>query len=445
MLAPQDRRPSYLWRLLVTTDESMSPIVIGFERMIGGYDAATDWDAVMATAVLAMIPPAMVVILIQRRFLEGLVDTEKQDPAPHRPESVMAAISLHNVIKRYGSGPKANQVIHGVSAEIADHEFIVIVGPSGCGKSTLLRMVAGLEDVTEGEIAIGGRVVNDTEPSDRDIAMVFQNYALYPHMSVFDNMAYGLKIAKVPLDEIKVRVDQAAKILELGPFLQRKPRELSGGQRQRVAMGRAIVRQPQVFLFDEPLSNLDAKLRAQTRLEIQKLHKELAVTSLFVTHDQVEAMTLAQRMIVMNAGRVEQIGTPEEVYHRPATTFVASFVGSPPMNLIRGNADGSRFTAGGQTLMLPAAAPRTGELVLGLRPEHAELSPTGSAGWQLKVEALEMLGAERLVYGHVGDTLFTVRVDATREPPKVGDTVSLVTRPKHLHWFDAATTQRVPA
>ncbi|HEY9238082.1 MAG TPA: sn-glycerol-3-phosphate ABC transporter ATP-binding protein UgpC, partial [Burkholderiaceae bacterium] len=265
----------------------------------------------------------------------------------------MAAISLRNVVKRYGTGPKANPVIHGVNAEIADHEFIVIVGPSGCGKSTLLRMVAGLEEITDGEIAIGGRVVNDTEPSERDIAMVFQNYALYPHMSVFDNMAYGLKIAKVPLDEIKVRVDKAAKILELGPFLQRKPRELSGGQRQRVAMGRAIVRQPQVFLFDEPLSNLDAKLRAQTRLEIQKLHAELGVTSLFVTHDQVEAMTLAQRMIVMNAGRMEQIGTPDEVYHRPATTFVASFIGSPPMNLIKGHADGSRFTAGGQTLTLP--------------------------------------------------------------------------------------------
>ena len=201
-------------------------------------------------------------------------------------------------------------MIHGVDAEIADGEFIVIVGPSGCGKSTLLRMVAGLEEISGGEIAIGGRVVNDIEPSERDIAMVFQNYALYPHMSVFDNMAYGLKIAKVPLAEIKARVDKAAKILELGALLARRPRELSGGQRQRVAMGRAIVRQPQVFLFDEPLSNLDAKLRAQTRLEIQKLHAELGVTSLFVTHDQVEAMTLAQRMIVMNAGRMEQIGTP---------------------------------------------------------------------------------------------------------------------------------------
>jgi sn-glycerol 3-phosphate transport system ATP-binding protein len=239
--------------------------------------------------------------------------------------------SLRNVVKTLRhSGKKANQVIHGVNAEIADGEFVVIVGPSGCGKSTLLRMVAGLEEISGGEISIGGRVVNDLEPSERDIAMVFQNYALYPHMSVFENMAYGLKIAKVPVDEIKARVDKAAKILELGPYLQRKPRELSGGQRQRVAMGRAIVRQPQVFLFDEPLSNLDAKLRAQTRLEIQKLHRELGITSLFVTHDQVEAMTLAQRMIVMNGGVMEQFGTPEEVYTRPATTFVASFIGSPP-------------------------------------------------------------------------------------------------------------------
>ena len=273
--------------------------------------------------------------------------------------------------------------------------------------------------------------------------MVFQNYALYPHMTVFDNMAYGLKIAKVPMAEIKVRVDKAAKILELGPFLQRKPREMSGGQRQRVAMGRAIVRQPQVFLFDEPLSNLDAKLRAQTRLEIQKLHADLGVTSLFVTHDQVEAMTLAQRMIVMNAGRMEQIGTPDEVYHRPATTFVASFIGSPPMNLIKGRADGSRFVAGAHTLSLPASAPRAGELILGLRPEHAVLSQTGSAGWPLKVEALEMLGAERLVYGLIGESLFTVRIDATLTPPKVGDMVSLTTTPEHVHWFDAATTKRV--
>ncbi|MDB5844665.1 MAG: sn-glycerol-3-phosphate import ATP-binding protein UgpC, partial [Polaromonas sp.] len=304
----------------------------------------------------------------------------------------MASLSLNNVIKRYGAGKSAVPVLHGVSAEIADHEFIVIVGPSGCGKSTLLRMVAGLEEITEGQISIGGKVVNDLEPSERDIAMVFQNYALYPHMSVFDNMAYGLKIAKVPREEIKARVDKAAKILELGALLDRKPRALSGGQRQRVAMGRAIVRQPQVFLFDEPLSNLDAKLRVQTRLEIQKLHRELGITSLFVTHDQVEAMTLAQRMMVMNAGRMEQFGTPEEVYNRPATTFVASFMGSPPMNLLK-NAPNADF--GGQP-----------DAILGIRPEHLLV---GSTGWTVVVDTIEMLGAERLLYCRLGDEFLIVR------------------------------------
>ena len=355
----------------------------------------------------------------------------------------MASISIRSVVKRYGAGPKTVQVIHGVDAEIIDGEFVVIVGPSGCGKSTLLRMVAGLEEISGGQIAIGERVVNDIEPAKRDIAMVFQNYALYPHMSVFDNMAYGLKIAKVPVAEIKTRVDKAAGILQLGNLLHRKPRELSGGQRQRVAMGRAIVRQPQVFLFDEPLSNLDAKLRAQTRLEIQKLHRELGVTSLFVTHDQVEAMTLAQRMIVMNAGRMEQIGTPEAVYQRPATTFVAGFIGSPPMNLLTGRAEGKRFTVGSQTLDLPAPAPRDGELILGLRPEHADVAGAGSSGWPLKVEMIEMLGAERLVHGQLGDGLFTVRIDGTLVPPEAGQTVQLSMSADHLHWFDAQTHQRV--
>jgi sn-glycerol 3-phosphate transport system ATP-binding protein len=355
----------------------------------------------------------------------------------------MGAISLRGVEKVYGHGAKTNKVIHGVNAEIADGEFIVIVGPSGCGKSTLLRMVAGLEEITGGEISIGGRVVNQLEPAERDIAMVFQNYALYPHMSVFDNMAYGLKIAKVPVDEIKTRVDKAAKILELGHLLARRPRELSGGQRQRVAMGRAIVRQPAVFLFDEPLSNLDAKLRAQTRLEIRKLHAELGVTSLFVTHDQVEAMTLAQRMIVMNAGRMEQIGSPEQVYAKPATVFVAGFIGSPPMNLVEGNADSSRFTFDGQTLPLPAAAPRAGKLVLGLRPEHASLARAGSLGWPITVEMVEMLGAERLVYGRIGPVLFTVRQDATLPAPPLGAALTLQCGAGALHWFDADTGQRI--
>jgi sn-glycerol 3-phosphate transport system ATP-binding protein len=338
----------------------------------------------------------------------------------------MASISLRNVVKRYGTGPKAVAVIHGVDVEISHGEFVVIVGPSGCGKSTLLRMVAGLEEITGGEIAINGKVVNDVEPSDRDIAMVFQNYALYPHMSVFDNMAYGLKIAKVPLDEIKARVDKAAKILEIGPFLARKPRELSGGQRQRVAMGRAIVRQPQVFLIDEPLSNLDAKLRAQTRLEIQKLHRELGITSLFVTHDQVEAMTLAQRMIVMNGGVMEQFGTPEEVYTRPATTFVASFIGSPPMNLLK-NA--------------PDAKPG---VITGVRPEHLDITPSG---WALEVEAVEMLGAERLVYGRwahsATDELVIIRTEESHAVPALGATIHVTPRPDRIHHFDATTGKRL--
>ncbi|HEY5634064.1 MAG TPA: sn-glycerol-3-phosphate import ATP-binding protein UgpC [Burkholderiaceae bacterium] len=351
----------------------------------------------------------------------------------------MASVSFRQVRKSYGE----LEVIHGVTMDIADGEFIVIVGPSGCGKSTLLRMVAGLEVITAGEIMIGERVVNRIEPAQRDIAMVFQNYALYPHMSVYENMAYGLKIAKVPRDEIEQRVQKAAKILELSEFLKRKPRQLSGGQRQRVAMGRAIVRMPKVYLFDEPLSNLDAKLRAQTRIEIQKLHAELGTTSLFVTHDQVEAMTLAQRMIVMNAGEVEQIGSPEEVYHRPATTFVANFIGSPPMNLIEGVAKGAQFEAGGETLRLPVAAPRDGSLVLGMRPEHADIVADDPAGWKLRVEVVEMLGAERLVYGRLCGQLFTVRIEGTRTPPRVGETLTLKERPDHLHWFDTQTRRRV--
>ncbi|MGC1176261.1 sn-glycerol-3-phosphate import ATP-binding protein UgpC [Polaromonas sp.] len=338
----------------------------------------------------------------------------------------MASIQLKDVVKHYGTGKHALQVIHGVNADIADREFIVIVGPSGCGKSTLLRMVAGLEEITGGEISIGGRIVNELEPAERDIAMVFQNYALYPHMSVFDNMAYGLKIKKVPIDEIKTRVDKAAKILELGHLLDRKPRQLSGGQRQRVAMGRAIVRQPQVFLFDEPLSNLDAKLRVQTRLEIQKLHRELGITSLFVTHDQVEAMTLAQRMIVMNAGRMEQFGTPEEVYNRPATTFVASFMGSPPMNLLN-HAPNADF--GGR----PGA-------VLGIRPEHLQI---GSTGWTVQVDTMEMLGAERLLYCRFGDEFLIVRTDETQATPEIGTTIHVAPRADRLHWFDAETGKRL--
>jgi sn-glycerol 3-phosphate transport system ATP-binding protein len=329
----------------------------------------------------------------------------------------MAGVSLRDVRKSYGS----TQVIHGVSMDIADGEFIVILGPSGCGKSTLLRMVAGLEVITAGEIAIGERVVNDLEPKDRDIAMVFQNYALYPHMSVYQNMAYGLRIRGMPKAEIDARVQNAAGILELTKFLGRKPRELSGGQRQRVAMGRAIVREPQVFLFDEPLSNLDAKLRVQMRGELQSLHRRLGTTSLFVTHDQVEAMTLAQRMIVMNAGRAEQIGAPLEVYAKPATTFVAGFIGSPPMNLI----------------------PKDGRL-LGIRPEHLEPCAPADASITLEVDLIEPLGSDTLVYGHLGGA------DKTRVAARLHSSVDARTGklplrfdPAKAHWFDSSSGQRI--
>jgi sn-glycerol 3-phosphate transport system ATP-binding protein len=335
----------------------------------------------------------------------------------------MAAIELKDVVKRYGKGKSALQVIHGINAQIGGGEFVVIVGPSGCGKSTLLRMVAGLEEISSGTIEIGGRVVNDVEPADRDIAMVFQNYALYPHMSVFENMAYGLKIRKMPETEIRKRVDDAAKILELSHLLDRKPRQLSGGQRQRVAMGRAIVRAPQVFLFDEPLSNLDAKLRAQTRIEIQKLHRELGITSLFVTHDQVEAMTLAQRMIVMNAGNMEQFGTPEEVYHRPASTFVASFIGSPPMNLLKNAPTGRRDGA-----------------ILGIRPEHIDI---GDTGWEVRVETCELLGAERLIYGRLGDEQMIIRVEEQGPAPKPDAVIHVRPRDDRIHWFDAQSGKRI--
>ena len=337
----------------------------------------------------------------------------------------MAQLTLRSIFKSYGAGAQSQPVLHGVSADIAEGEFVVIVGPSGCGKSTLLRIVAGLEECNGGEVVLDGVVINDLEPAKRNMAMVFQNYALYPHMSVFDNMAYGLKIAGLSKAETKSRVDAVAEILELSALLERKPRELSGGQRQRVAMGRAIVRKPKVFLFDEPLSNLDAKLRAQTRLEIQKLHRQVGTTSLFVTHDQVEAMTLAQRMVVMNGGRIEQIGTPEEVYMRPATVFVARFMGSPPMNVLP---------------QAPCTDPGT---LLGVRPEDWIIDPLG---WPLRVEAVELLGAERLVYGQLQNQAHTepviVRLPASTAPPELGETLSISAPPGKCHYFDARTGHR---
>jgi sn-glycerol 3-phosphate transport system ATP-binding protein len=363
----------------------------------------------------------------------------------------MAALNLKGVKKTYDG---KQYVLHGIDVAIDDGEFVVMVGPSGCGKSTLLRMVAGLESVSEGDIEIGGKVVNKLEPKDRDIAMVFQNYALYPHMSVAQNMAYALKIAGTSKATVDQRVMNAARILELEQLLERKPRELSGGQRQRVAMGRAIVREPAVFLFDEPLSNLDAKLRVQMRLEIQRLHARLATTSLYVTHDQIEAMTLAQRVIVMNKGRAEQIGAPTEVYERPATVFVASFIGSPAMNLIEGrlSEDGAIFTIAGDGPSLPISNVQREmhgrEWILGIRPEHmtpgaaqSASATAQSASVTLDVDSAELLGADNLAHGRWGKHDVAVRLPHAHRPVR-GERIEAALPAAHLHFFDPATGLR---
>ena len=350
----------------------------------------------------------------------------------------MATVTLKNIRKSFGP----NEVIHGVDIDVADGEFIVIVGPSGCGKSTLLRMVAGLEAVTTGELKIGGERVNEKEPMDRNIAMVFQNYALYPHMSVFDNMGYGLRIARKPKPEITERVMSAAKLLQLEPYLRRKPRELSGGQRQRVAMGRAIVREPDVFLFDEPLSNLDAKLRVQMRLEIKALQRKLGVTSLYVTHDQVEAMTLADRMVVMNAGNVEQIGVPLEVYERPASLFAAQFIGSPSMNVLQG-------TAAGRNVMLEngavieAGVEASGPVVVGIRPEHLTPNPEGVIA--LDTAMSEPLGSNTLVHGTLNgtDTELVASLAGIHRENDLQGTMRFSVAAASTHLFDAGSGRRI--
>jgi multiple sugar transport system ATP-binding protein len=367
----------------------------------------------------------------------------------------MGAISLRKVVKRYGHGAKAVQVIHGVDAEIADGEFIVIVGPSGCGKSTLLRMVAGLEEISEGEIAIGGRVVNTIEPAERDIAMVFQNYALYPHMSVYDNMAFGLKMRKFEKAEIRKRVNEAADILGIGDYLKRKPRQLSGGQRQRVALGRAIVRHPRVFLFDEPLSNLDAKLRVQMRVELKKLHQRLGTTAVYVTHDQVEAMTLGDRVVVMKDGVVQQVGEPLELYNQPANKFVAGFIGSPSMNFATVTiADGNgRLTAKNSGMEIDVPGDQVERLrqhvgrqvTMGIRPEDLHVAgdadPAGLT-FPSKIEVIEQLGSEILLDVSVGQETMVAAVDPTTRA-KVQETLRLAVNPKRLHFFDAKSEAAV--
>jgi multiple sugar transport system ATP-binding protein len=356
----------------------------------------------------------------------------------------MATVTLHDVRKTYENGFAA---VHGVDLEVADGEFVVLVGPSGCGKSTTLRMIAGLESITAGTLRIGDRVVNDVPPKDRDIAMVFQSYALYPHMTVRENMAFALQLRKLPKREIEQRVGQAAGILGLEDVLDRRPKQLSGGQRQRVAVGRAIVRQPQVFLFDEPLSNLDAKLRVQTRREITHLHRRLAATMIYVTHDQVEAMTMGDRIVVMNAGRVEQIDTPMALYARPATLFVAGFIGSPAMNFLAGTIqrrDGLHFhTEGdGPRLLVPDAwapvlAGREGEpLVLGIRPEHIAVAPADDGAIAARLDLVEPMGHETIVHARAGAIALTARI-APQPLPEPGAPIALRPDPAHLHFFDA--------
>ena len=363
----------------------------------------------------------------------------------------MASVSIRNVVKRYGKV----QVIHGLSLDIAHDEFVVLVGPSGCGKSTMLRMIAGLEEITEGEIRIGDRVVNNVEPKNRNIAMVFQNYALYPHMTVRRNIAFGLRAARLPRAEIDAKVEEAAAILGLDGLLERRPAELSGGQRQRVSMGRAIVRDPQVFLFDEPLSNLDAKLRNQMRTEIKKLHQKVRTTVVYVTHDQIEAMTLADRIVIMRDGHIQQIGTPLDVYHNPVNLFVAGFIGSPAMNLVPGriatDAGGLACDIGGGVRVPVPTGEIDGltegrQVVMGIRPDDLVLvdADAGGAGWQTesRIAVVEPMGSESILFLDLGGHEMVGKAEG-RTVPKAGTKARMALNLDHLHLFDPETEQAI--
>ena len=366
----------------------------------------------------------------------------------------MAKVTLVGVRKIYQEGSRTRVAVDGVDLAVRDGEFVVLVGPSGCGKSTTLRMIAGLESISAGEVRIGDRVVNDVAAKDRNIAMVFQNYALYPHMTVFDNMAFGLKLRGMAASDIDARVREAAELLRIGGLLDRKPRHLSGGEQQRVALGRALVRKPDVFLFDEPLSNLDAKLRVQMRREIARLHHELSATMLYVTHDQAEAMTLGDRIVVLNGGRVQQIDTPLGVYRAPRNTFVAGFVGSPAMNLVEGTVaseDGAlafHATGGAFSLLLPprwrgTLASRDGQAVLlGIRPEDVRAATQADTGVRMRVDLVEPLGQELLVTARLGEHEVIARLPpaAAAQP---GQDITLAFDPEALHFFDSETRERI--
>ncbi len=350
----------------------------------------------------------------------------------------MSGVNLSGIVKAYG----AVQVVHGIDLEVAEKEFVVLVGPSGCGKSTTLRMVAGLEEITAGDLTIDDRRMNRVAPKDRDVAMVFQNYALYPHLNVADNMAFGLRIRKMPKDEIKTTIDDVAEILGLTPYLDRRPADLSGGQRQRVAMGRAIVRHPKVFLFDEPLSNLDAKLRTQMRAEIKRLHNRLGVTSIYVTHDQVEAMTLADRIVVMNDGNIEQVGTPMELFNDPANVFVAGFLGSPPMNQIKGVLTATGAQIEGTEIKLSGAVnDNVGrDVIVGIRPEHVTLEAgEDTTALPIALDLVEPLGSEALLHARSGDDNLVFKAETNGDIAHLSG-VKEVHVPSHLvKLFDAET------
>ncbi len=352
-----------------------------------------------------------------------------------------SSLQIAGINKRFGKGDKSVEVLHKVDIHVAPGEFLILVGPSGCGKSTLLNIIAGLDAPTEGEVRIGGQNVVGMPPRDRDIAMVFQSYALYPTMSVSDNIGFALEMRKMPKAERQKRIDEVAAMLQIGHLLDRRPSQLSGGQRQRVAMGRALARQPQLFLFDEPLSNLDAKLRVEMRAEIKRLHQASGITSVYVTHDQVEAMTLGSRIAVMKGGVVQQLGTPDDIYHRPANTYVATFIGSPTMNLLRGAASGGQFGIQGAALDLaPPAAPSAAELLLGVRPEHLLLQD--NAPWRGRVSVVEPTGPDTYVVVDTAAGAVTLRTDAqTRVRP--GDMVGLALEPANAHWFDARSEHRL--
>ena len=350
----------------------------------------------------------------------------------------MAGVSLDGIVKAYG----AVQVVHGIDLEVAEKEFVVLVGPSGCGKSTTLRMIAGLEEITDGTLSIDGRHVNRVAPKDRDVAMVFQNYALYPHLNVADNMAFGLRIRKMPKAEITTTISDVAEILGLTEYLERRPADLSGGQRQRVAMGRAIVRHPKVFLFDEPLSNLDAKLRTQMRAEIKRLHNRLGVTSVYVTHDQVEAMTLADRIVVMNNGAIEQVGTPMELFNNPANTFVAGFLGSPPMNQMKGTLTDTGARIGDTEIKLAGALNgHSGrDVIVGIRPEHVTLSAgKGTSPLPIELDLVEPLGSEALLHARYGDDSLVFKADTKGDIAHLSGVGEVHVSESMVKIFDAET------